>query len=127
MRVYTATRGLNPPESMITRILVAALFALFAYFQLNDPDPWAWVIYYASLAIAYAVSVKWIIPQWVKYTGLAVSLIWLLTLLPDFIHWVQMGMPTITGSMKAEAPHIELTREFLGLGIGSAGWWFLRK
>ncbi|RME99089.1 MAG: hypothetical protein D6772_08190, partial [Bacteroidetes bacterium] len=28
---------------MLIRYLIAALFALFAYLQLNDPDPWAWV------------------------------------------------------------------------------------
>jgi hypothetical protein len=39
----------------------------------------------------------------------------MLTLLPGFINWLRMGMPTITGSMKAEEEHIEVVREFLGL------------
>ena len=38
-------------------------------------------------------------------------------LLPDFIDWIQNGAESITQSMKAEKPHIELTREFLGLLI----------
>jgi hypothetical protein len=46
-------------------------------------------------------------------------------LLPDFINWVKMGAPTITGSMKAESPFVELTREFLGLVICFAGLSFL--
>jgi hypothetical protein len=33
------------------------------------------------------------------------------------LEWARMGFPTITGSMKAEEPHIEVVREFLGLLI----------
>jgi len=35
-----------------------------------------------------------------------------------------MGMPNIAGSMQAEEPHIELTREFLGLAVAAlaCGW-----
>ena len=36
----------------------------------------------------------------------------------DFlVDWVKKGMPSITGSMKAESPHVEYLREFLGLFI----------
>ena len=113
---------------MVTRIIIAVLFVLFAIVQLNDPDPWLWVLMYALTAAVYVWSMFAAVPKWLLYGGLGVVIFWMLSLLPDFVSWVQMGMPTITGSMKAEAPHIELTREFLGLLIcGLAWWWLLKK
>lgn len=47
--------------------------------------------------------------------GIIISAIGVGILIPDFISWIQDGMPSITESMKAEKKHIELTREFLGL------------
>ena len=41
--------------------------------------------------------------------------LFLLTYIPDFIEWISGGMKSITGSMKAESPHIEMIREFFGL------------
>ncbi|MEL6134796.1 MAG: transmembrane 220 family protein, partial [Bacteroidota bacterium] len=34
---------------------------------------------------------------------------------PEVFEWVQAGMPSITGKMKAESQYIEWMREFLGL------------
>lgn len=112
---------------MIIRFLIALLFFVFAYVQLNDPDPWLWVLLYASTGAMWGVSVFYEIPKRVSQIGVVVILVGLLFLLPDFINWVKMGMPTITATMKAESPHIELTREFLGLGICAFAWWRLGK
>jgi hypothetical protein len=100
-------------------LVVALLFALFAYWQLNDPDSWAWIAMYLSVAVVAGLAAFGRSSRPLIYIALAAAGIWLVFLIPDFIDWVQMGMPTITGSMKAEAPHIELTREFLGLAICS--------
>ncbi|MCP9236085.1 transmembrane 220 family protein [Lewinella sp. JB7] len=98
-------------------LLVALLFILFAYWQLNDPDWPLWVAMYGTVA---TVAAWWAFsrpPRWLVYAGLAVSAIWMASLLPDLIGWIGEGMPTIAGQMKAESPHIELTREFFGLLI----------
>lgn len=115
----------------ILNLLLAALFILFAYFQANDPDPYGWMLLYFYVAAmcvfaAYGRSNKYLL--WV---GMAACVIWMGFLLPEFINWIKMGMPNIAGEMKTEEPHIEFTREFLGLGIclGVMGWqaWKVRK
>ena len=99
----------------ILNIVLAVLFVIFAVVQLNDPDPWAWVSLYLLVAGVAGFAAFGKYNRYVIWAGLAVSIIWLGILIPEFVRWVQMGMPSITESMKAEEPHIEYTREFLGL------------
>ena len=98
-------------------LAVAALFCLCAYWQLNDPDWNQWVAAYGVVAF---VAVRYFfggLRPIVPLLPALVLFVWWCTYVPDFVQWVNDGMPTITGSMKAEAPHIELTREFFGLLI----------
>ena len=99
----------------ITNIILTILFALFAIVQLNDPDPWGWVIFYGFIAIVSAMAAVGHYQPWLIGGGLILSMIGMAWYLPDFIQWVQDGMPSITGSMKAASLYIELVREFLGL------------
>jgi len=55
--------------------------------------------------------------KWLLYPGMLACTVGLAFLLPDFISWLRSGAPTIVDSMKAEQAHIELTREFLGIGL----------
>lgn len=99
----------------IFNFILGILFLLFAYFQINDPDPWLWVLMYAFVAVICFLAGFGRYSKLVTIGGIIVTVIWTASLLPEFISWIQMGAPTITESMKAEAPHIEFTREFLGL------------
>ena len=101
----------------IFNIILSLLFVLFAYFQYNDPDPWSWIAIYLAVAVicGFAAFGKYF--RWGILLLLTALTIYWAILLPDFISWIGEGMPTITGSMKAESPHIELVREFLGLLI----------
>lgn len=101
----------------ITNYILAILFILFAYFQLNDPDPYLWMALYFYAAIVCLFAAYGRINKYLTWTGMGICLAWMAFLLPEFINWINMGMPNIAGEMKAEAPHIEFTREFLGLGI----------
>jgi len=97
--------------------LLTFLFLLFAYFQYNDPDPWLWIGLYVFIALISGMASFGIYKKWLIGLGIGICLAGLLLLLPDFIEWIQGGAESIVESMKAEKPHIELTREFLGLGI----------
>ena len=101
----------------VLNIVLALLFTLFAYFQLNDPDPFLWVTIYIIVAAICAFAAFGKYNSWVLLIGLLGLSIYFGMLLPSFITWLKDGMPTITGSMKAESKYIELVREFLGLLI----------
>lgn len=111
--------------------LMTGIFLLFAAWQYNDPDPIRWAAMYGYTALCFALAALGKQNKWMLFAGLAVSVIWVALLLPHFIDWIKMGAPTITGTMKAESPHVEYTREFLGLLICSLGFgallWLNRK
>ena len=94
--------------------LIGTLFILFAYFQLNDPDPLLWVALYGFIAVVSILAIFRPLPSFLVWIGLAITVVGILWYLPHFISWFQDGMPSITSSMKAESPFIEYTREFLG-------------
>lgn len=101
----------------LVNIILALLFTLFAIVQYNDPDPWLWIGVYSFIAIISGLAAAKIYPSWLIRIGLAGCVIGLGILLPDFIDWWNTGADSITQSMQAKKPHIELTREFLGLVI----------
>lgn len=103
-------------------ILVILVFLLFAYWQLNDPDPVRWISIYLGVAISAALAMARRYFPIIPLIGCIVCLAGLIYLSPDFISWIKEGMPTITGQMKAESPHVELVREFLGFLIAGTGY-----
>jgi len=98
-------------------IFLTVLFISFAVLQLNDPDPILWVLLYGLVALVSLMAAFGKYQKILINLGLSACIIWMLTLIPEVVDWVQKGMPSITGGMKAESPHIEFTREFLGLLI----------
>lgn len=109
--------------------VIAGLFFLFALVQLNDPDPYFWVALYSYIGMVAIIRNFRPIRKVILLAGMAVCLIEVFLILPEFLNWVELGMPTITGSMKAEEPHIEFTREFLGLliGLGTLVFYYFEK
>ena len=101
----------------ILYILLAVVFAAFAYLNLNDPDPVVWVLAYSAVAVLFAFAAFGRADRRISgYLALALG-IWMLTMAPGMVDWMEMGMPSITSEMKATEPHIEVVREFLGLAI----------
>lgn len=105
----------------IFNLIFSILFVLFAALQYNDPDPWLWMpIYlYSAILCWLAYRGKYFRPAYVigiiGYLGYAV----LLFFEKDGVwEWLtKHDAANIAGTMKAETPWIEDTREFFGLFI----------
>ena len=101
----------------IGHLICAIVFALFAIVQWNDPDSLLWIIMYALVAVVAFLAWR---NQYYFFINLIFTLVLLVATVfyvPDVISWFQDGMPSITDSMKASSPYIELVREFFGLMI----------
>jgi hypothetical protein len=101
-------------------LFVIVIFLLFAYWQLNDPDPIRWISIYLGVVASVTLLIGRKYFPILPLVGSIICLLGLLYLSPDFISWVKEGMPTITGQMNAESPHIELVRECLGFLIAGS-------
>lgn len=96
-------------------LFVTGCFIAFAALNLNDPDPWMWVVAYGAVALLYALAAFGRADRRVS-GSLAVALgVWMLTMSGGMLTWFNMGMPSIVTEMKATEPHMESMREFLGL------------
>lgn len=100
--------------------LLALVFALFAYWNLNDPDPWITgnrlCRGIGALRIGRARSCR------PAYQRLVLRCPRHLDAhhVRGMLDWANAGFPSIADEMKATAPHIEVVREFLGLFIAVA-------
>lgn len=105
----------------IFNVVFCVLFVLFAALQLNDPDPFIWMpIYlYGALFCALAAVGKyykgWYLFGILAFLGYAVYLFFTKD---GVLSWMtEHHAENIAGTMKAEKPWIEDTREFFGLFI----------
>ncbi len=100
---------------MIARLILGILFIAFAAVQYNDPDPWIWILVYSVVGVICLWNVRHAITKPI-ILGLtiifAIATTWYVPMMMD---WINDGMPSIIGEMKATTPHIEWMREFLGL------------
>ena len=96
-------------------LFIAGCFIAFAALNLNDPDPWIWVLAYGAVAVLYALAAFGRADRRVS-GSLAVALaVWMFTMSGGMLDWFGSGMPSIVTEMKATEPHVEAVREFLGL------------
>ena len=98
-----------------THIVLAVLFALFTFFQFNDPDAWLWISIYGLMTFiaALAATGRFYLPL-MGIAALA-CLYTLITTAPGLWDYLtnQDGY-TIMEGMSYDKPYIEETREFGG-------------
>ena len=95
--------------------LMAALFAVSAALQYNDPDPLPWIAIYAAAAVA---CVLWGLRRTVWPLAAAVTLIalgWAAALLPDVLGHIGLG--DLFLRMDEKGGRVEIGREIGGLTI----------
>ena len=108
---------MNLGKHKIIIVVLAVLFYFFAAVQYNDPDSWKWIVDYLTPAILFTILVTG--KHYYKAGRIAVIIFIFSALLyvPDLWTWISNGMPSLTVSMQAEKPVVELMREFFGLII----------
>ena len=112
----------------VLTLIIGLIFLLFATLQYNDPDPWAWIFIYGLIALLSLLSAFGIYSKWIAYIVLAISLFWMILLLPGLWQWLRYEpLDALLYGMSPDKMYIEESREFLGLLMGAAGVYFVIK
>lgn len=95
------------------------MFMVFAFVQVNDPDPILWILIYGAMAAVSVMAIfEFYIPK--LMWGLAVGyLIYIIILFPGLVEWFNSEDRSLLFDdiAKMQFPYIEESREFLGLVI----------
>ena len=103
----------------VLNLLLAALFLLFAFVQINDPDPALWILIYGLMAVAC------ILAAFGRYYPKIISILLIIYLAYSFfyisgvVEWLGSEDKSLLFDdiAKMQYPYIEESREFLGLFI----------
>jgi predicted membrane channel-forming protein YqfA (hemolysin III family) len=100
---------------------LVGIFALFAWLQLNDPDPHLWVGIYGYMAVVSLLAFFRLYSSFMIIAGMVVCTGGILYLLPSVIDWLtnHSEVSLLTG-MSAECMYIEESRECFGLMLALA-------
>lgn len=103
----------------IANFIFALLFLVFAFVQINDPDPILWILIYGNMAV---LSILAMFKMHFKYWQLASAVLYLIyaALLVDgaWQWWQSPDRSLLFDEIaKMQNIYIEETREFLGLVI----------
>ncbi len=103
----------------VVNLVLAVMFLLFAFVQINDPDPLLWILIYGAMAaVCVMAAFRYFIKPllWVLLAGF---IVYMAILIPGMQEW--MAQPDkgvlFDEGMKMQHLYIEESREFLGLLI----------
>jgi len=110
----------------IVNLILALIFLMFAYVQLNDPDPAIWFSIYLLTAVLCGVSIFRKIPLALLY-GFGLVLLFYAAMHLEFaVEWlISDNKSELFGEMQEEKYYLEGTREFFGLLIAIGALLFL--
>jgi len=108
--------------------IICFIFLLFAYVQLNDPDPYVWVVVYGIIAILFALSNFVNMPKIIIQSVILTLGLFALYHAGHFYDWLlSKDKSALFGEMIYDRPYIEGTREFMGLLIAIGALFYLLK
>ena len=103
----------------VFNLVLAVLFLIFAFVQVNDPDPVLWILIYGLMAVACILAAFGHI-----YTKVLIGLLILYTaysfvFVSGVLQWIRSDDKSMLFDdiAKMQYPYIEESREFLGLLI----------
>lgn len=103
----------------ILNLFLAAVFIVFAFLQVNDPDPVLWIVIYGLMAVACVLAAfRYYYPK--IWAGVAIIFaLYSLVFLSGVTEWFKSDDKAMLFDdlAKMQYPYIEESREFLGLFI----------
>lgn len=100
----------------ILNFILAVVFLLFAFVQVNDPDAALWILIYGYVSVTSVFGVFKFYPRRALALAIIACIIYLVILLPGVLAWLKEDDKTIFfDQMQDDKPYIEESREFFGL------------
>lgn len=95
------------------------MFLVFAFVQVNDPDPVIWILIYGAMAVISIMAIFEFYPKRVIIGLLVVYTLYSLVYIPGVLEWLRQDNKALLFDdlAKMQFPYIEQAREFLGLFI----------
>ncbi len=103
----------------ILNFVLAVMFLLFAFVQINDPDPVLWILIYGGMAVLCVMAIFEVYPKKVIIGILVLFIGYSLVYIPGTLEWLRNDNKEMLFDdlAKMQFPYIEETREFMGLLI----------
>ena len=103
----------------IVNLLLAVLFVVFAFLQINDPDPAIWILIYGVMAVTCVLAAFGHYYPKVLIAILVVYVVYSATYWESILRWLKADNKAMLFDdvAKMENLYIEESREFLGLFI----------
>ena len=106
----------------IVNFLLVVMFLIFAFLQLNDPDPIVWILVYGMMAAVCVMAIFEFYPRKILIALAIAYLAYSIYYFPGVRVWLagDNKAQLFDNVAKMEHPFIEESREFLGLMINVA-------
>lgn len=103
----------------IFSFVLAVMFLVFAFVQVNDPDPIIWILIYGSMAVVCVLAAFNIFPRKFLILLGTVFALYSIYYFPGVEEWIHSNDKSmlLDNVAKMEFSYIEESREFLGLAI----------
>ena len=103
----------------IVNFILAIMFLLFAFVQINDPDPIIWILIYGAMAVLCIMAIFEFYPTKFTIGLLVLYVLYSIVYIPGVLEWLRQENKAMLFDdvAKMQYPYIEEAREFLGLLI----------
>jgi Transmembrane family 220, helix len=103
----------------IVNFLLAIMFMVFAFVQINDPDPVIWILIYGIMAVFSIMAIFEFYPKKFLIAVLVLFVLYSFVYIPGVAEWLRKENKAalFDNVAKMENLYIEESREYLGLLI----------
>ncbi len=103
----------------IVNFILAVMFLLFAFVQINDPDPVIWILIYGAMAVLSIMAIFEFYPTKFMIGLLVLYILYSIVYVPGVLEWLRQDNKAMLFDdvAKMQYPYVEEAREFLGLWI----------